>query len=141
MMKNYILKEIKEINTIPEHKFTGYYWMSDKDKPEMLFEQEFPKEKILKSINPFCIESLLYSAEKNISIHIQHTGQYMVTAFNHEGLKDLEIISKEYIPHKLEQVKKVLFKQVWEEESYQVDDETNFPTLKPSALIFSGFKY
>lgn len=140
-MKNYIIKEIKEINKIPDYKFTGYYWMSHKDKPDMLFEENFPKEMILQSINPFCVEVFLYSTEKKISIHIQHTGVYMVTAFDHEALKDLEVIPKEYIPHKLEQVEKVIFKQVWEEESYQVDEETIFPTLKPSALIFSGFKY
>lgn len=140
-MKKYIIKEIKEISEIPDYKFTGYYWMSNKDTPDMLFEEKFPKEMILESINPFCVEALLYSAGKNISIHIQHTGEYLVTAFDHELLKYLEVITKEYIPHKLEQVKKVLFKQVWEEESSKVDSETNFPTLKPSALIFSGFKY
>jgi CRISPR type III-associated protein (TIGR04423 family) len=140
-MKNYIKKEIKKISEIPDYKFMGYYWMSHKDKPDMLFEKNFPKEMILQSINPFCVEALLYSSEKNISIHIQHTGVYMVTAFDHDLLKDLEVITKEYIPHKLEQVEKVLFKQVWEEESSQVESEPNFPTLKPSALIFSGFKF
>ena len=140
-MKNYILSEIKEISQIPDYKFTGYYWMSDKDMPEMLFEKPFPKDQILASINPFCIEALLYSKEKGISIHIQHTGHYQVTAFDHQTLQGMETVEKKYIPHKLEQVKKVVFKQVWEEEPLEVDESTHFPTLKPTALIFSGFNY
>lgn len=140
-MKNYIIDNIKEISQIPDWKFTGYYWMSNKDKPVMLFEETFPKEKILASINPFCVEALLYSKEKGISIHIQHTGQYQVTAFDHQELDKVETVLKEYIPHKLEQVKKVIFKQVWEEAPMEVDESTSFPTLKPSALIFSGFNY
>lgn len=140
-MKNYILKNIVEISQIPDYKFTGYYWMSDDDKPKMLFEESFPSDTILAETNPFCVEALLYSKDGGISIHIQHTGQYQVSAFDLQKLDDLEIVTKEYIPHKLEQVDKVLFKQVWEEEPLQVDNETSFPTLKPSALIFSGFKY
>lgn len=140
-MKSYILSEIKEISQIPDSKFTGYYWLSDSEKPEMLFEQPFPKGRILESINPFCVEALLYSKEDGLSIHIQHTGHYQVTAFSHQGLMGMETLLKEYIPHKLEKVKKVLFMQVWEEEPLGVDESTHFPTLKPSALIFSGFNY
>ncbi|MCH7411423.1 TIGR04423 family type III CRISPR-associated protein [Belliella sp. DSM 111904] len=140
-MKNYIIDNIKEISQIPDHKFSGYYWLSDSDKPEMLFEEALPKNKILASINPFCVEALLYSKEEGISIHIQHTGQYQVTAFDHQELDKLEIVPKEYIPHKLEQVQKVIFKQVWEEVQLEVDESTSFPTLKPTSLIFSGFKY
>ena len=140
-MKSYILSEINEISQLPDYKFTGYYWMSDKDTPKVLFEEIFPKDQILASINPFCIEALLYSKEKGLSIHIQHTGQYQVAAFDHQALQGIETKKKEYLPHKLEQVKKVVFTQVWEEEALEVDESTHFPTLKPTALIFSGFKY
>ena len=140
-MKNYIIDKIKDISQIPDYKFTGYYWWSDCDKPEMLFEETFPKDKILASLNPFCVEALLYSKEEGVSVHIQHTGEYQVTAFDHQELDKLEIVTKEYIPHKLEQVQKVIFKQVWEESPLEVDESTSFPTLKPTALIFSGFKY
>lgn len=140
-MKSYILSEINEISQIPDFKFTGYYWWSDSETPEMLFEQSFPKDQILTSINPFCVEALLYSKEKGVSIHIQHTGHYQVTAFDNQALQGMETKKKEYIPHKLEQVKKVLFTQVWEEVQLEVDELTHFPTLKPTALIFSGFKY
>ncbi|MGM0944692.1 MAG: TIGR04423 family type III CRISPR-associated protein [Bacteroidota bacterium] len=140
-MKNYIIDNIKEISQIPDYKFTGYYWMSDKDKPVILFEESFPKSEMLKSLNPFCVEALLFSKEKKISIHIQHTGQYLVTAYDHQELDKLETVPKEYIPHKLEQVQKVIFKQVWEEMPLEVDESTSFPSLKPTALIFSGFNY
>jgi CRISPR type III-associated protein (TIGR04423 family) len=140
-MKNYIIDNIKEISQIPDHKFSGYYWLSDSDKPEMLFEEALPKDKILASLNPFCIEALLYSKEKGISIHIQHTGRFQVTAFDHNKLYGIQTVLKKYIPHKLESVKKVLFTQVWEEESLEVDESTSFTTLKPTALIFSGFNY
>lgn len=140
-MKSYILPEIKEISQIPDCKFTGYYWWSDSEEPEMLFEQPFPKDQILASINPFCVEALLYSKEKGISIHIQHTGEYQVAAFEHQSLQGMETKKKEYIPHKLGRVKRVVFTQVWEEVPLEVDESTHFPTLKPTALIFSGFNY
>lgn len=140
-MKNFIIQEIKKLGQIPDYKFTGYYWMSHADAPVVLLEQTFPKDEILATNNPFCIEALLYSVEKGVSIHVQHTGKYLVTAFNHKALEGQETVIKEYIPHKLDRVNKVLFKQIWEEEPLEVDDTVSFPTLKPSALIFSGFKY
>ncbi|TFV94468.1 TIGR04423 family type III CRISPR-associated protein [Algoriphagus kandeliae] len=140
-MEKYIIDKIKDISQIPDYKFTGYYWWSNSDKPEMLFEEALPKEKILASVNPFCVEALLYSKTEGISIHIQHTGKYLVTAFDLKKLDKLDTVQKEYIPHKLDQVKKVIFTQVWEEVLLEVDETTSFPSLKPTALIFSGFNY
>jgi len=140
-MNNYILKEINSILNIPDFKFTGYYWVSDKDKPEVLFDEVFPKVKFEKGVNPFCIEALLYSESEQVSIHIQHTGHYLVNAFDLKQLEGLEVEEKTYLPHKLENVGKVKFKQVWEEVLFHVGADETMPTLKPLALIFSGFKF
>jgi CRISPR type III-associated protein (TIGR04423 family) len=140
-MNNYILKEINTLHTIPNYKFTGYYWVSDQDKPVMLFDEVFPKDKFEKGINPFCIEALLYSETEQVSIHIQHTGHYLIHAYDLKQLAGLEVVEKTYLPHKLENVEKVKFKQVWEEVPLYVSGDESMPTLKPSALIFSGFNY
>ena len=140
-MKNYFNHTIDTIQAIPEHKYTGYYWMSHKGKPEMLFDQTFPKEKFVEGKNPFCIEALLYSPKEELSIHVLHTGQYVVSAYDLGKLEGLEIKEKSYLQHKLENVQKVLFKQVWEEVPLTINEEESMPTLKPSALIFCGFKY
>jgi CRISPR type III-associated protein (TIGR04423 family) len=139
-MKNYLNQNINAIQAIPDHNFTGYYWMSDCDKPKMLSEEPFPKELFGEGKNPFCIEALLYSDSEQVSIHIQHTGQYLVSGYDLSKLKGLEIEEKAYLPHKLENVEKVLFKQVWEEDLLTVDEKESMPTLKPTALIFCGFK-
>jgi CRISPR type III-associated protein (TIGR04423 family) len=139
-MKNYLKHNITSIQAIPDHNFTGYYWESDKDKPKMLFDEAFPKEKFGDGENPFCIEALLYSRNEQLSIHILHTGQYLVSGYDLGKLVGLEIEDKSYIPHKLDHVEKVLFKQIWEEDQLMVDNKENMPTLKPTALIFFGFK-
>lgn len=140
-MKNYIIQEIKSIQDIPDYKFTGYYWQSDRDSPEMLNEAIFPKEKFQVGANPFCVEALIYSESKQVSIHIQHTGTYLVHAYNMRLVDKLEVVSKSYLPHKLDKVEKVLFKQVWEEVPLEVSQDETMPTLKPTALIFCGFKH
>jgi CRISPR type III-associated protein (TIGR04423 family) len=138
-MKNYVVQDINAIHNIPNYKFSGYYWQSDREKPEMLFEQVFPKEKFQDGANPFCIEALLYSEAEQVSVHIQYTGIYLVHAYDHKKLTGLEVEEKSYLPHKLDQVQKVTFRQVWEEEP--LEQGSDMMTLKPSALIFSGFKY
>lgn len=138
-MKNYVIQNLNSIHKIPNYKFSGYYWQSHQVKPEMLFDQVFPKEKFQDGANPFCIEALLYSEAEQISVHIQHTGIYLVHAYDLKQLAELEVEEKSYLPHKLDQVKKVLFKQVWEEEP--LEQGSDMMTLKPTALIFSGFKY
>lgn len=140
-MSKYIIENINTINNIPDQVFTGYYWLSNKEEPELLIDAVFPKDKFGEGVNPFCIEALLYSESKGISIHIQHTGIYLVHAFDLNKLDGLKIIDKTFLPHKLENVKKVKFKQVWEDEPLIFDAEESMPTLKPTALIFCGFKY
>jgi|GEM_PF-5851664 len=139
-MKNYIIQEIKSIQDIPDYNFTGYYWQSDRDTPKMLNEGVFPKEKFQVGGNPFCVEALLYSQSEQVSIHIQHTGEYLVNGYDLRQVDQLEVVPKSYLPHKLDKVEKVLFKQVWEEEDLVVNSEESMPTLKPSALIFVGFQ-
>ena len=154
-MRNFKIENITQIDHIPNYRFTGYYWMSDSNQPVMLNDEPFPQEEILNSVNPFCIEALLYAEKENISIHVMHTGTYLVSAYDINAIGEMETggkadtIKKEYLPHRLNGVKKVKFLQIWAEELVQVckveplevDENNSFPTLTPTALIFTGFKY
>jgi CRISPR type III-associated protein (TIGR04423 family) len=139
-MKNYFNHKIDTIQAIPDYKFIGYYWISDQEKPEMLSKEPFPKELFGEGKNPFCIEAMLYSRQEQLSIHILHTGRYLVSAYDLSKLEGLELEEKSYLSHKLNHVEKVLFKQVWEEDLLRIDENESMPTLKPTALIFCGFK-
>ncbi|EIM72574.1 hypothetical protein A3SI_19661 [Nitritalea halalkaliphila LW7] len=139
-MSQYILKEIAEISQIPDYNYVGYYWVSNQEKPIVLVNEPFPKERFSFSSNPFCVEALLYSQENEISVHILHTGKNMVFAYDHNMLNGSVTEVKSYMPHRLDNVSSVLFKQVWEEESVHVHDGLYFPSLKPTALLFYGLK-
>lgn len=125
------------LNEIPKIAFEGYVWKSDESSPEVLQNQVYDFQSILK--NPFIIEALLYSKENNISIHIQHTGIYQIAEYDLNALKEKEAVfeKKEYLPHRLKDVSKVNFQQVWMEEEDPLCE--GMPVLKMKAVIFCGF--
>lgn len=137
-MVNYKIDRIKNLEHLEDIPYTGYYWESDASAPKLLYEERFPKEVFINRPNPFCVEALLYSKEKGISIHIQHTGSYQVHGYDLANLPP-ETLDKTYLPHKLENVQAVHFKQVWEEKP--IEENCDMMTLKPTALIFCGFKF
>jgi CRISPR type III-associated protein (TIGR04423 family) len=132
------MKRLNELNNI---EFEGYVWLSDQEEPIILNNQTFDFSKYEEGSNPFIIEALLFDKTKNKSIHITHTGRYHINdEFDLDNLKEgSELEPVEYLPHRLDGVDKVCFKQLWIPEKDEYCD--NLPVLKMKALIFTGFKY
>jgi CRISPR type III-associated protein (TIGR04423 family) len=133
-----MIKQYDKPSDIPARNYEGYIWMSDeKKKPKILKGTKYEFSSL--KINPFVIEGLLYCRESETSIMIRHTGKYHIIEYNLKDLKsNHDLIDTEYLPHKLEGVKKVCFKQIWT----KVKDENcmGWPVLEMKALVFTGFK-
>jgi CRISPR type III-associated protein (TIGR04423 family) len=127
------IRRIQSLNEIPQGSYTGYYWMSDKEKPETVDGEFRPN---LNGQNPFIIEAMLWDETTQKSIMITHTGKYHIFEYD-LNLLEVEDEIKEYMPHRLEGVKKVKFKQYWKAE----DDPLccDFQVLELKAQIFVGF--
>lgn len=131
------VNKYNNLHELPNEKFEGYYWLSDQKEPHVLFDEVFNTETI--PSNAFVVEALLYAKEKNVSIHIQHHGEYLIRAFNMTDLQSDEICVREFIPHnrlKSIGVKMCNFIEYWQEES----DADTLPVLVLKATIFKGFK-
>ena len=131
------VNKYNHLHELPNEKYEGYFWLSDQKEPHVLFDEDFNAENI--PSNAFVVEALLYSKEKNVSIHIQHHGEYLIRAFNMTELQSDEAIEREFIPHnrlKSRGVKKCNFIEYWQEET----DADTFPVLVLKATIFKGFK-
>jgi len=128
---------MNKLSEIKHRKYTGYIWMSDQKTPEVLINEEFDFSTI--GLNPFIVEALLYNKEEDISLTIRHTGKYHINEINLKKLPEgAELVDVAYLPHRIEGVDKVQFKQLWIPE----DDENrnDLPVLKMKALAFTGFK-
>jgi CRISPR type III-associated protein (TIGR04423 family) len=127
--------KINELNNI---KFEGYVWLSNSEKPIILPKENVDFSKYEEGKNPFIVEALLYSREQNKSVIIRHTGKYHIYEYDLNNLPDGAVLEDvEYLPHRLDGVKKVCFKQLWLPE----EDENceKMKVLKMKALIFTGF--
>lgn len=130
------IRRIQSLNEIPQGSYTGYYWMSDQEKPDPVNGSFTPN---LKSSNPFIIEAMLWDETNKKSIMITHTGKYQIFEYDIAVLKDEGVLeSKEYMPHRLPGVKKVKFKQYWKAEDDPLCNK--FPVLELKAQIFVGFE-
>jgi CRISPR type III-associated protein (TIGR04423 family) len=124
------------LDAIPSLNFDGYIWMSDSNEPIMLFNEKYNFGPV--SNNPFIVEALLFNEELKTSIHILHQGEYVISEYILEQSSLEKVEEIEYLPHRLKNVNKVLFKQIWEE---QADENChNFPVYSLKATVFSGFK-
>ena len=125
------------MDEIPEDvNFEGYYWLSDQDRPVVLFDAPFKKSN---TNNPFIIEALLYDPIANASYHVRHTGEYHVHKYSLNDLPETaEIQDVEFLPHRLEKVRKVFFKQIWMPEKDPYCEGMAVLTMK--ALVFTGFE-
>lgn len=128
---------MKKLSNINNRTFEGYIWLSDQEKPILLRNETFDFSKYEEGANPFIVEALLYN--NNNSVHIQHTGRYVVKEFDFKHLENKGAVFEDvkFLPHRLDSVNKVKFKQLWlpEEDA----DCENMPVLKMKALIFTGF--
>ncbi len=130
-----------KINEIKKRKYEGYLWFSDQEKPKVLKEEEYDFSQLTENENPFIVEGMLFCKEENISIMIRHTGKYHICEFDLNKLekKGAEFEDIEYLPHRLNGVKKVKFKQLWLPEKDENCEKME--VLKMKALIFTGFEY
>ena len=127
---------MNKLSEIKTRKYSGYIWMSDAKEPKMLSNERFDFSTV--GINPFIVEALLFSEEDNISLNIKHTGKYQINEVDLNNLPEgSELKDVEYLPHRLKEVKKVCFKQLWiPEEDTNCND---LLVLKMKLLVFVGF--
>lgn len=128
--------KLNSLTEIPHYKYEGYLWLSDKTEPKVLKDEEFNSNEIKQ--NPFIIEGLLWAKKERVSIHIRHTGRYLIHKYEvntPDSSKDV----KQYLAHKIEGIEKLKFKQLWEPEKDPLCE--GMEVLKMKALVFTGFVY
>lgn len=131
------MKKLDNLSDIPKLTYEGYVWFSNKKEPQILDKALF--DSIQFEENTFIIEALLWNAEDGgTSIMVRHTGKYHIQEFK---LKELptghELVDKVYLPHHLDKVKNVCFKQLWIPEPDALCE--GMPVMTMKALIFTGF--
>jgi CRISPR type III-associated protein (TIGR04423 family) len=119
--------------------FTGYYWLSDQQKPIQLSEQIFDIQ--LLEYQPYVVEGRLYSKENDLSIHIHFIdGKYDIFQMNwREKPTEWETINSTYLAHDLDKVNEIKVTEVW----IPANDPNceNMEVLQPAFLGFKGFNY
>jgi len=119
--------------------FTGYYWLSDQQKPVQLSEQIFDIQ--LLEYQPYVVEGRLYSKENDLSIHIHFIdGKYDIFQMNwREKPTEWETINSTYLAHDLDKVNEIKVTEVW----IPTNDPNceNMEVLQPAFLAFKGFNY
>ena len=130
-------KEIK-IQDIPKGKYTGYYWLSDRTEPEIIWNKE--KEIDLNWFGklPFVVEANFYSAELEKSIQIKNIdGKYHCAVID---LKDCKLTPQKYIGHDLDGWDYEVV-EAWEDREIKVigTDDEFMKTKVPSWVAFKGF--
>lgn len=126
--------KLNSLTEIPDYDYEGYVWMSDAKEPKVLKNKKFTFNEDQQ--NPFIVEGLLWAKKEGVSIHIRHTGRYLIHKYE-VNASDLSKDIKQYLPHKIEGIKKLKFKQVWEPEEDPLCE--NMEVLKMKALVFIGF--
>ena len=126
------------METIDKARYEGYVWMSDRQEPSIILPDEEFGLTLNDADNPFVVEGNLWDATSRVSIMIKYVdGKYIVrrTVVTDECIKNAT--KKEFLPHRIEGVKKLKFLQCWDE----VEDPLceNMVTLQPGKLVFMGF--
>lgn len=126
---------------ISKSKYTGYVWMSDEPRPDVLINREYQND-LVERANPFVIEAQLYDEDNHRSISVKYVdGEYLVNTYENvfEGmtLPQAQIELKEFIGNKMDG-RILRFLQFWRE----VPDERccGMAVLQPKDLVFIGFK-
>ncbi|MDY0215621.1 MAG: TIGR04423 family type III CRISPR-associated protein [Bacteroidales bacterium] len=130
------IKRYNSIKEIPNRNYEGYVWLSNEKKPFNIPDESF--DFLTVEANPFVVEALLFDKNENKSIHVQHSGEYQIFEYDLSKLEKSNLVEKEYLPHRLKDVEKVLFKQIWLPE--KDENCAGFDVLKLKAIVFSGFK-
>ena len=113
-------------------------WMSDQQKPSVIIPDEEFGLTLNGADNPFVVEGNLWDATSRVSIMIKYVdGKYIVrrTVVTYECMESAT--RREFLPHRIEGVKKLVFLQCWNEEKDPLCE--NIVTLQPGKLLFVGF--
>jgi len=129
------IKKLNSLAEIPDLNYEGYFWLSDAKEPIVLNNQIYDYKTV--GINPFVIEALLYCEKENISIQVQHTGEYQIFEYHLNDYPEASLLEKTYLPHRLEGVQKVKFKQIWLPEQDENCQGMDVMILK--SIVFCGF--
>lgn len=126
-----------KLTEIQERMYEGYIWYSNQEEPKILNDEAFHFTE--NHMNPFVIEALLYNKSDRISVMVRHTGKYTIHETSINNLPEGSILEeKSFLTHRLTNITKAYFKQLWipEKDIYC----SNMEVLKLKAIIFTGFK-
>ena len=118
-------------------QYEGYYWYSNKQRPELVNQSIITKD-IFKKL-PFIVEGNLYCSSNQVSINIKNIdGAYVIYQCILADLPKNQYSLQEYIAHDLEGVSKIKMLQYWKEG--EADDLlAGMTTLIPAWQAFQGF--
>ncbi len=127
------------IDNISTTRWSGYIWMSDQTKPQVLLTPEsIPPTLLSEGVNPFVVEAQLISEDGKTSLSISNVdGKVKVVAYPVETPANAEDEPVDFLPNRMENVKHLSFIRRWEAKPDSFCD--NMETLVPTALIFRGF--
>lgn len=122
---------------IPQGKYSGYIWDSNKKQPLVLNQVMSDKLEFSASDNPFVVESQLYDVEKKISYSFKYVdGKYLFMKYDMDHLIG-SFVTKQYIASFNNAPGLLVFRQYWRE---VLDEQCSMNTLRPKEFVFVGFK-
>lgn len=125
-----------ELKDIPNHVYEGYIWFSNQPEPTVLRNKKFDFEN--SSQNPFIIEGLLWAEKEQIAVHIIHSHRYLIHKYDLKKLENSDNKNISYLAHKMDGVKKLKFKQIWQAEKDSLCGDME--VLEMKAQVFIGFE-
>ena len=126
-------KRYKNINIegIPNENFEGYYWFSNKPKPEIIRNEKIDKNKFTQL--PFVVEANFYSKETETSVQVKNIdGEYHIAIID---LTDCDTVPQVYIGHDIGYDFQVV--EAWEEKEDKFLE--GMKTKVPAWTAFKGF--
>ncbi len=134
-----------ELNKMdPTADYEGYLWWSNEESPD-IYRGEPVKSRDKKTIwptntdNPFIVEGNLWNKKEETSYLIRFIdGEYLVYEFDMKNIDPSKITRHKYLPNRMPGIEKLMFTEVWEEQSDPYCN--NFNVLKPAFIAFVGFE-
>lgn len=133
-------RQLSTISNIADHKYVGYYWLSNESKPRLFTSVNDlkPFEIDGKPTNPFILEAALYSPDDNISVSIRHNdSKYLINEVNLTDYSNEQIVELSYLAHKALECEKVNYTELWIPETD--DNCEGMEVLTKKATVFTGF--
>ncbi|MBQ7691821.1 MAG: TIGR04423 family type III CRISPR-associated protein [Muribaculaceae bacterium] len=119
-------------------QWTGYYWMSDQDRPEVL-ENVVLEKTLLQQKLPFVVEAQLTCGTCSLSIR-NVDGRCRITEYDAADLNDPNNSEEETFISLRMGNRRLCFKRRWQETADVDNLCMGMTTLLPAGLMFTGFK-